>query len=182
MKGIINKGIQEMVVAQYGEGAWEEIKNRAGCDEPFFAVSQGYPDEVTLALIEAAAGLTGTPAEDIMVEFGKFVLPNTVKRHYPTFFALAGNSARAFLLNMGRVHEQVTRSMRDASPPRFEYEELPDGRLLMHYDSKRGLCHVLRGLILGVGLYFDTPLEVRELECMHKGGARCTMEVTFPGE
>ena len=57
---------------------------------------------------------------------------------------------------------QATRNIAGAVPPRFDYEELPDGRLLMHYHSQRGLCPVLRGLILGVGLYFNQEVQVKE--------------------
>lgn len=180
MKGIINKGIQELVEAQFGPEAWEKVKSQAGCDEAFFAISLDYPDEMTLALVKAASEFAGLPAETVMVEFGKFVVPNTLKKHYATYFALAGSSPREFLLNMNRVHEEATQSIGNAIPPRFEYEELPDGRLLMHYESERRLCAVLRGLILGVGLLFDQELEVRETACMHNGASRCTMEVTFP--
>jgi predicted hydrocarbon binding protein len=180
MKGVINKGVQEMVETMYGEQAWERVKTLAGCDEPFYAVSLDYPDDSTSALIKAACEVSGLSADALMVEYGKFVVLNTLRKYYPTYVSLAGASPRDFLLNMGRIHEQVTRGISNAMPPRFEYDELPDGRLLMHYDSKRGLCAVLRGLILGVGLLFDQSLGVQEIACMRSGAPRCTMEVTFP--
>ncbi|MBN1506020.1 MAG: heme NO-binding domain-containing protein [Sedimentisphaerales bacterium] len=180
MKGVINKGIQEMVETVYGVQAWEKVKSLAGCEEPFFAVSLDYPDDMTMALVKAVVDVSGLPVETALVEYGKFMVPHTLKKHYPTYFALAGSSPRAFLLNMDRIHREATRSISMAAPPRFTYEELPDGRLLMRYDSKRGLCAVLRGLILGVGLLFDQELQVRETTCMRKGDPHCTMEVTFP--
>jgi len=180
MKGIINKGIHDMVEAKYGAEAWERVKSLAGCDEPFFAISLDYPDEMTTALVEAASEVSGLPVETLLVEYGKFMVPNTLKENYSSYFELAGSSPREFLLNMDHVHELATRSVLKAAPPRFDYEELPDGRLLMHYSSKRKLCAVLRGSILGVGLLFDQELQVREIACMHNGDHRCTMEVTFP--
>ena len=180
MKGVINKGIQEMVEAKYGVEAWEKVKSLAGCEEPFFAISLDYPDKMTLALVKAASEATELPMETVMIEYGKFIVANTLKKIYPTYFALAGSSPREFLLNMGRIHEEATKSISNAVPPKFDYEELPDSRLLMHYTSKRGLCAVLRGLILGVGLLFNQGLQVREIACIHKGSQRCTMEVTFP--
>jgi hypothetical protein len=180
MKGIVNKGLQEMIEASYGAQTWEKTKSLAGCEEPFFAVSLDYPDEMTLALVQAACQVSGLPAQTLMVEYGRFVVPHTLRQHYPTYFALAGSSPREFLLNMDRVHEQTTTSVMNSTPPRFDYEELPDGRLLMHYNSKRRLCAVLHGLILGVGLLFNQDLQVQETSCMHKGGQRCTMAVTFP--
>jgi hypothetical protein len=180
MKGVINKGIQEFVTAELGATAWEEIKTRAECDEPFFAISLDYPDEMTHALVEAASAVTGRPTEELMVRFGRFMIPNTLRNHYPTYMKLVGTTPRQFLLNMKLVHQYATRSITNAKPPTFGYEELPDGRLLLHYSSSRRLCAILQGLIYGVGDLFDHELRVREVECMKQGSPRCTIEVTFP--
>ncbi len=179
MKGIINKGIQDFVETKFGAEAWDKVKSIAGCDEPFFALTNDYPDEMTHALIKAVSETAKLDMETVMVEFGKFVVPNTLKEQYHTYFELAGSSPREFLLNMRLIHERATKNIPNADPPRFEYEELGDGRLLMHYYSKRGLCAVLRGLILGVGINFGQQLKVRETACMHNGDKHCTMEITF---
>jgi len=180
MKGIINKGIQEFVEAKYGAETWDRIKELAGCEEPFFSTGEDYPDQTTLDLVAAASRVSGLAPRTVMLEFGKFWIQNTGAESYPTLFKLAGRSAREFLLNMDKVHKQVTKNIPNAKPPRFEYEQLPDGRLLMHYRSERRLCSVLRGLILGVGIHFGEELRVQETACMNNGAPRCTMEVTFP--
>jgi len=180
MKGVVNKGIQELVETKFDSEVWDKIKASAGCREPFFAISEDYPDEMTLALVKAASEITGLSEEEIQVEFGKFWVSHTGKASYPTFYKLAGSTPREFLLNMNRVHEQATHSLRGAMPPRFTCHELPDGRLLMDYHSTRGLCTVFRGLILGVGILFDQDLKVQEVACVHEGDPHCTMEVTFP--
>ncbi len=180
MKGIINKGIQELVEAKFGAEAWDKIKETAKCGEPFFLASDSYPDQMTLDLVDAASEVSGLAPETVMVEFGKFWVPNTGAKAYPSFFKLAGKNAREFLLSMDKVHKEVTKNLSNAKLPGFEYEEPPDGRLLMRYWSERKLCAVLRGLILGVGVYFGEELEVRETACMHKGDPQCIMEVTFP--
>jgi len=180
MKGIINKGIQELVQAKFGVEAWDKVKKLAKCEEPFFSASEDYPDQMTLDLANAASEVSGLPLETVLIEFGKFWVPNTGAKSYSTFFNLAGKTAREFLLSMDKVHKHVTKSIANARPPSFEYEELPDGRLLMHYQSERKLCAVLRGLILGVGIYFGEELQVKEIACTSNGAPRSTMEVTFP--
>lgn len=180
MKGVINKGVQELVETKFGAEAWDNVKELANCEEPFFSISEDYPDKMTLDLIKAASEVSGLSAETVMLEFGKFWVPNTGAKSYPTFFKLAGKTAREFLLNLNTVHKKVTKSIPNTKPPRFKYEELPDGRLLMHYQSERGLNTVLRGLILGVGIYFDEELQVKEITNMNNGVTQCTMEVTFP--
>ncbi len=179
MKGIINKGIQELVETRFGTEAWEKVKSLAKCAEPFFSASEYYPDQMTLDLANAASEVSGLSLENVLIEFGKFWISNTGAAAYPTFYKLVGNNSHDFLLNMDGVHSKVTESITKATPPHFEYEELPDGRLLMHYESKRKLCKVLYGLILGVGIYFKEKLSVKEITCMYNGDRRCTMEVTF---
>jgi len=180
MKGVINKGIQELVETRFGAEAWESIKDLAGCEEPFFVITEDYPDEMSAALAKSASDVSGLSVEDVFFELGKFWVVNTGKNSYPAFYKMAGSSAREFLLNMDRIHDLATKNISHARPPKFTYEELPDGRLLMHYGSKRKLCAVLRGLIHGVGDHFNEKLEVREIACVQNGDPCCTMEVTFP--
>ena len=180
MKGAILKGIQALAAEKLGVEGWERIKARAGCKEAFFVVGQDYPDQLVMDLIARASEESGLTPEEIMVEFGKHWISHTGKQSYPTMFQLVGNTAKQFLLSMDRVHGLVTRNIPGAKPPRFEYEELEDGRLRMHYRPERQLCPVLRGLILGVGIYFGEELEVLETRCMKKGDPMCTMEVSFP--
>lgn len=180
MKGVINKGIQELVESRFGAEAWSTIKEHAGCEEPFFVITEDYPDEMSVALARSASKVSGLSIEDVLFEFGKFWVTNTGRNCYPTFYKMAGTSAREFLLNMDRVHDLATKSISNAVPPKFRYEELPDGRLLMHYDSKRNLCAAFRGLITGVGLFFNEDLEVNEIACVNQGAPCCTMEIIFP--
>ncbi|OGV67909.1 MAG: hypothetical protein A2283_12200 [Lentisphaerae bacterium RIFOXYA12_FULL_48_11] len=179
MKGIINKGIQELVETKFGVEAWLKIKELANCEEPFFAASENYPDEMTIALVKAAAEVSGLSPEEVQVEFGKYWVPNTGRKAYPTFFQIAGTTPREFLINMNRVHDIATRTAVGAAPPKFSYEELPDGKLIMRYHSKRKLCSVLRGLIMGVGILYQKELEVVEKCCMFQGADYCEMEISF---
>ncbi len=180
MKGIINKGIQELVETRFGIKAWERVKSLAGCDEPFFAIGLDYPDEMTSNLVKAASTVSGLDLETVMVEFGKFVVPNTLKDNYSSYFGLSGSTSREFLQNVNRIHDLVTRSISNAYPPRFEYERTEDERLSFHYISDRALCPVVKGLILGVGACFNEELRVTETACQHRGDPHCVFEVGFP--
>lgn len=177
MKGVINKGIQELIETKFGAAAWEKVKSLAGCSEPFFALGMDYPDELTIGLITAAAEVSGLPAEEVMVAFGKFVIPNTIKRNYPTLFKLAGASPRQVLLTVSRIHDMATKNIPNAKPPRLDVEELSDKKLLLHYHSERSLCPVLKGIILGLGERFNQEIEVTETACVRRGDPHCTMEV-----
>lgn len=180
MKGIINKGIKAMVQKEHGAGAWARVQRAAGCDEPFFATSEDYPDETTERLIAAVADMTGEPAEQVMIRLGAAWVESVGVACYPTFFRLAGGTAREFLGNLDRIHRQITRNVPTARPPRFELEERPDGDLVIHYHSRRRLCALAQGLLVGVARHFGEDLAVRKTACASEGHAHCILEVSFP--
>jgi predicted hydrocarbon binding protein len=180
MKGIINKGIQETIVAKYGSETWEKVKTAAHIEDVEFDINRDYPDETSVALIQGLADIRHISPAAVMIECGQYMVPNTLRKHYPTYFAMAGHTPREFLFNIANIHDRATRDLEGATPPYFDYEQMPDGRLRIHYKSQRKLCPFLHGLILGVGNYFNQALQVKETACMHQGALECTMEVTFP--
>jgi len=179
VKGVINKGIQDLVEARFGAEAWQETKAKAGCEEPIFAVCNDYPDEMTRALVASAAEVLQIPVEAVLKEFGRTFVTCTLKTCYPAVMALSGPTTRDFLLDLDRIHDAVTRNTPGAAPPRFTYEERPEGRLRMHYHSNRGLCATLEGLILGVGDLFGETLAVEEVACVKNGDPDCIFEISF---
>jgi hypothetical protein len=57
----------------------------------------------------------------------------------------------------------MTKSVPNASPPRFEYQWTDARTLVMIYRSERGLVDLVVGLAKGVGTYYGEPLEVTKL-------------------
>ncbi len=179
MKGFINMGIQDMISNRFGLETWEEIKSHAGCDEPFFAASLEYSDESTRALIGSVAKFASLSEKEIMIQFGSYLVSAVMAKTYAHYFVLAGNSVREVLTNINRIHQEVTRGVPGARPPNFTVETLADGRILLTYDSPRGLCAVVHGLVLGLGKYFNEQVQVKEIACTSNGDDDCVMEVSF---
>jgi len=180
MKGVIKESIQDFVETKFGREVWQKVMTDAGCNEPVLAVCGDYSDELNTELVKALSKVSDMPIDDVLVEFGKFWILSVGPEAHPAYYSLAGNSPREFLLNMNWMHQKAQWNGAGAAPPRFEFEEMPDGRLLIHFLSKGGLCSVLRGRILGVGILCDCALNVREVACREKGEAHCTMEVSIP--
>lgn len=179
MKGAIFKGIQEFATFSFGAEAWQKVVQLSNLKIPFFIAGDDYPDEIATVLIRAASEVSGLSEETVMIEFGKYWIVHTAPAVYPTLLWTAGNSVETFLCNMNRVHSLVTRNLSGAHPPQFEYEKTASGALQIRYISRRGLCPVLKGLIIGVGLHFNESLCVSEIACMYKGDEACVMEVVF---
>lgn len=159
MKGTIVKCLEEVIKRDHDEEKWEEILEAAGID-PFhiFGVMDDVADEGIVAVIGKAAEVLGVPAQKIMDDFGVHWSAVYAPRVYEVYFEKA-TSTRQMLLSMAGVHEQVTRRMDNARPPRFTYDETEDG-ITMHYDSPRGLVALMPGLVRGLAQYFNEEVEV----------------------
>ncbi len=129
---------------------------------------------LAMEVIGSTCRTLGLSLEQAADAFGHHWVNEFANRIYPLYFRRA-KSARELLTNMDRVHEITTRTMENAHPPRFDYEEPSTDVLIMKYKSERGLMPILLGLIRGVGTYYGEELEIAELE-----GRR--VRVRFPGK
>ncbi len=66
MYGMVNKAVQDLVVTQFGQEKWNEIKRKADIDVEAFVAMSTYPDEVTYKLVGAASEVLGLPADKIL--------------------------------------------------------------------------------------------------------------------
>lgn len=82
MYGLVNRAIEELVREQFGDAAWEAIKQKANVDIDVFIGLEAYPDSVTYSLVGAASEVLNLPAETILEEFGKYWVLYTGKTAY----------------------------------------------------------------------------------------------------
>jgi hypothetical protein len=163
MYGLVNKAVEQLVLKDFGEEKWTEIKKRAGVEESFVAMGT-YPDEVTFNLVGAASEVLGAPAEAILEAFGEHWIQYTVDEGYGPMMSMYGSSVFEFLQNMNSLHSQIRLSFPELKPPSITCEELPDGQLLVDYESEReGLAPMLVGLLRGLGKRFKTPVNIEHV-------------------
>jgi len=110
-------------------------------------------------VIKTTCERLGVSLQEAADAFGHHWVNEFANRIYPLYFRRADN-AREMLLNMDQVHDVTTRTMANAHPPRFDYEEPDSETLIMTYKSERGLMPILVGLIRGVGTYYGGELEL----------------------
>ena len=85
--------------------------------EPQYTLSEAYPDEQFLALLERACARTGLSHDEFLFEFGVFTAATTFARLYSVLFR-SSPTARDFLLTVeDPIHEVVRVSLPDARPP-----------------------------------------------------------------
>jgi hypothetical protein len=180
MYGLVNAAVQELVLSQFGAEAWARIKLRAGISTESFSRMDAYPDEVTFRMVAAASTELGLTPDQVMAAFGEFWVLYTGREGYGHLFAMAGDSLRGFLLNLDEMHTRIGQNFSQLRPPSFQFDDLPGGRLRMHYLSEReGLCPMVGGLLQGLSLHFRTPLELEHPICQREGAPHCEFLLTI---
>lgn len=176
--GLIFASFRDYLLTEHGSDVAHEVT--AG--EPQYTLSEAYPDEQFLALLERACARTGLAREEILFEFGTFTAAVTFARLYSVLFR-ASATARDFLLTVETpIHQVVREALPEARPPELAVTDLGDDGLGIVYASPRRVCAMLRGLVEGTGRVYGEALEVEELECMLEGAEACRFVVRFDGD
>jgi len=180
MYGLVNKGIEELVVTNFGVEKWELIKLKAGVDVDVFISNEGYPDDLTFKLVGAAVEVLGIPAEDILIAFGEHWVLQTAAQNYGPMMKSGGSSLKEFLVNLPNFHTRVAMIYPNLEPPRFQCTDVMDGGLHLHYHSHRsGLTSFVTGLIQGLGKLYETPCTSTILKRKDQGEDHDVFAVTW---
>jgi hypothetical protein len=174
--GLIFASFRDYLLTEHGP----EVANHGTAGEPQYTLSEAYPDEQFLVLLDRACVRTAMARDELLFAFGMFTAATTFARLYSVLFRHSP-TARAFLLTVETpIHEVVRETMPEARPPELAVTDLGERGLEILYTSPRRLCAMLRGLVAGTGRVFDEALHVEETECMHRGAPACRVEVRFP--
>ncbi len=181
MKGIIFNLLEDFIVSRHGEEIYEDIVETCDTGEldPFEIVSPGsYPDEVFDVIVRNAAKKTATPLPALLKEMGRHALPKLAKR-YPHFFT-PYTHPRDFLKTASMIHHvEVKKLYQGAEVPKFFVDDKGPEGLALTYKSRRHLCHLVEGLVDGLGTHYHVPLSVEQVECVLTGHDACTFNVQF---
>lgn len=176
MHGLIFASFRDYLHTEHGP----EVAQDVTAGEPQYTLSEAYPDEQFLALLERALERTGLSPDEMLFEFGVFTAATTFARLYSVLFKLSP-TARAFLLTVETpIHDTIRVAMPDARPPQLAVSDLGEDGLQILYTSPRRICAMLRGLVEGTARIYDETVEVDEPECMHRGDPACRVLVKFP--
>ena len=62
MHGLVNRAIEDMVCEKFDSATWATIRAKVEVDTVAFNSMDGYPDEVTYALVGATSEVLGAPS------------------------------------------------------------------------------------------------------------------------
>lgn len=162
MYGLVNKAIQDLVVQQFGDEAWQRIAAVAGFQDGQFLSMETYDDELTYRLVNAGSEILGEPADLLLEAFGEFWIRYTAAEGYGDLMDLFGSDFPGFLANLDAMHARVGLSMPELRPPSFTYVATSDGEGELRYHSERpGLTPMVDGLLRGLAARFGADVDIQ---------------------
>lgn len=178
MHGIVLKGLKDFVVDRHGSEAWQSIQAEAGLKGKIYVPVTEYPDEEVMMLVGAASSITQSDVPDLLEAFGRFLAERLLET-----YGVHVDEDWTVLQLIANVEKYIHTSLRaknvsSYTPPKLQSDWMDDNRVRIVYGSDRKLCHFARGLIIGIGQYFDDPLTIEETSCMHNGNKHCRFVVS----
>lgn len=163
MKGTIVKCLEELVVTQFGKDKWGKSLEEAGIkNSKIFLPFEDVEDSVVMKLITAVCRHLNISLSQAADAFGDYWVNVYSQKLYPQYYQ-KHKTAKDFLLDMDAVHVAMTKTIKEARPPRFDYEWKDENTLIMNYKSHRGLIDFTVGLVKGVGKFYNENLRVTKL-------------------
>ncbi len=165
MKATITVCLAELVENKFGKDKWAAILDDAGLAahaSSYRMATYDIPDEQVGKLIASTCKVLHVTAQQAADAFGEHWCCTYAPRVYVTIFRRF-KSARELILGMDKVHVDMTATIANAHPPRFNYVWDNPNTLLVEYKSKRNMIDIYTGLVRGVGLHFKEKLTVTKI-------------------
>lgn len=164
MKGVIPVCLKKMVIENHGNDHWQAILEDADLPKTtMFSVREDVEDATILKVMASCAKVLELSMSDIIDEFGDYWVNSFAPKIYYAYY-LGVSSAKEMILKIDRIHNMVTRDIKNARPPRFQYEEIDAKTLRVTYNSERNLIDLFIGLTKGIGKYFKEDLKIKKID------------------
>lgn len=161
MYGIVNKAIQELVIANFGKEKWETIIDKSDIEVDFFISNEPYDDDITFKLAIAVSEEMNMSIEEVLIVFGEWWIMKTTKDKYRGLMEAGGSTLKEFILNLPNFHNRVMLMYPKLSPPEFKITDITEESINLHYMSNRvGFQEFVRGLLQGLSKMFKTNIDI----------------------
>jgi len=159
--GMVNKGVQDMLVKKGGMALWEKVRSNARCPFSTFQMFESYDDKVTYDLVGAVSEeLQITPAAALEA-FGEYWIEYTATEGYGPLLSLFGASFMESIQNLNIIHERIGSMFPQLQPPRYEFSKITATTIDLHYFSQRkGLAPMMIGLLNGLAKKNQTKISL----------------------
>ncbi|KAK1168463.1 guanylate cyclase soluble subunit beta-2-like [Acipenser oxyrinchus oxyrinchus] len=154
MYGFINTCLKSLIIDKFGEETWEQLRNQAGVQDTFMTF-EVYKDDITMRLVEEACKILELSPDVVLKQFGEYFFEFCKRSGYDHMLRTLGGNLFEFIENLDALHSYLSLSYQEMNAPSFRVEKNDDGTMHLHYYSdRRGLCHIVPGIIGAVAKDF----------------------------
>uniref|UniRef100_A0A7M4E2R0 guanylate cyclase n=1 Tax=Crocodylus porosus TaxID=8502 RepID=A0A7M4E2R0_CROPO len=137
-----------------GDKTWEKLKTQAGIQDTFMTYTV-YDDVITFKLIQEACKTLSMSEATVLKLFGEYFFTFCKMSGYDRMLQTLGGNLTEFIENLDALHSYLALSYQEMNAPSFRVEKRTDGAMLLHYYSdRRGLCHIVPGILESVARDF----------------------------
>jgi len=189
MYGMINRALEDMVLAYHGQETWRAIQRKANVDVEMFVRMGTYPDSMTYSLVGAASEILGKSVPDLLRDFGLFWVRFTGNEGYGPLLDEAGDNLTEVLSNLDEMHFRLgtifpmygaVKPGQGMQPPQFSCTDVEGKSLTLHYFSKRsGLAPMVIGLVEGLAERLKCTVDIRQLTFKDRGDDHDSFSVRY---
>ena len=180
MYGIVNKAIEDLIIANFGSEKWNAVKKRSGVDVDYFLSSEPYDDDITYKLANAASQEMNMSVGSVLEAFGEWWILKTGVEKYGGLMHAGGTNLKEFLINLPLFHNRIMLIYPKLTPPEFKISDIEENSINIHYFSKReGLQEFVRGLLSGLAKMYQTAAKIELLESRDDGKDHETFKVSW---
>lgn len=166
MKGTIHYCLEETVIHNFGKEKWKQCLIALKLSPNFTfgsSILQDVDESKSLDLFVNVAEALELSLKDLFDQFGVYWCCSYAPKMYPQFFR-ENSSTKELLTELDSIHQKVIGKKPGATPPRFKYDWQADGRLLITYNSERGLFELFESLLRGLDVRFHSTTEITRME------------------
>ena len=140
-----------------------------------------YPSAEFTDLVETLARMEGTPADEVMRDFGVAAFSQFGSLH-PAWIEAMPDLYSLLRQIESMIHTEVRKLYADSRPPLINAWREEDGSITVTYSSQRGLVSLCQGLIQGAARHYDDDCDVSVVSVRHDGDmTHATLHVTALG-
>ncbi|MBN3324585.1 GCYB2 cyclase, partial [Atractosteus spatula] len=152
--GFINTCLKSLVIDKFGEETWDKLRLEAGVQDTFMTF-EVYKDDITMRLVEETCKLLDVAPDVVLKQFGEYFFEFCKRSGYDHMLRTLGGNLFDFIENLDALHSYLSLSYQEMNAPSFRVEKIEDGTMHLHYYSdRRGLCHIVPGIIGAVAKDF----------------------------
>lgn len=160
MKGVIAVCLKELVERDFGADKWADALEQAGLPRDMTILPiDDVDDAAVMRVVGSTCDVLGISLQQAADAFGHHWACEYAPKMYGVYYA-GIDSAKEFLLKLDSIHVATTRTVPNAHPPRFNYEDVDANTLIMEYQSNRELLPFFMGLVKGIAENYGEKADV----------------------